>query len=74
MLKAAAFPIPRVVRSKGYRSKTPGREAVSSSVFSYADLMVSSRSIVEARGTVADVPSQRAGMIAAVVNGGRVVR
>lgn len=69
-----AFPIPRVVRSHGYRSKEPGREPISSSVFSYADLRASGRCVVEARGMCADVPSQRVGMLAAVVNGGRVVR
>lgn len=71
-----AFPIPRVVRSKVYRSKAASpTQSVSSSVFSTLDLRGSvSDTTFELRGNTGNGYPAAAGLLALSLLGGRVIR
>lgn len=71
-----AFPIPRVVRSKGYRSKNPGAQAVSSANFTYGELRGAvSDTVVEVRGNVGNgAPVPAGGIGRALALRARIIR
>lgn len=60
--------------SSAHPQKGNGREPVSSYQLDMRDLRQFDRGGLESRGTVADVPSQRVGTLAAFTLGWRVIR